>query len=86
MLALASHSCKRRALRFTHNLQSAETVAPMLVGVACILAILQKRVCDGSHTALVNDPQVQLNLTTSHPRFFVGTRTESGLRSSGCPL
>jgi len=58
MLAPAIYPSQAQDAKFTHNLQSAETPAPLFVGVVWIVAILQKLVCDGSHNASAINLQV----------------------------
>ena len=42
----------------SHNLQSAESIAPWFVGAVWIVAILLELVCDAGHTAFAMDLQV----------------------------
>jgi len=53
MLALAIHESQAQDGKFTHNLQHAETVARLFVGVAWIVTILLEVVCERNHVTFV---------------------------------
>lgn len=52
MLAPAYFSLQANVSKFTHNLQSAQSVQPALVQFTRIVAIASGLVCDGDHVTL----------------------------------